>query len=68
MLSLVLILADSFRNTIHRLYGNNPVAHHVNHIFPTKIPCRLVFYIKEMKFALSILYVINRVFLANKVL
>ena len=55
VLFAVLIPADSFWNTVDGLYGTSPVARHADCMFWTEIPCRLVFCIKEIKSALSIL-------------
>ncbi len=54
--------------TTKGLYRISPIARHTDCIFWELIPCSQAFYIKEMKLALSRLYIINRVFSANNVL
>lgn len=54
--------------TMEGLYGISPIAYYTNCIFWELIPYCQVSYIKEMKSALSRLYVISWVFSANNVL
>ena len=53
----------SFWNTTVGLYGISSVARQADSIFREILPCRLAFCINEIKLALSILYVVKRVFL-----
>ena len=55
VLFAVLVSVDSFWNTEDELYCTCPAARHADRMFSTEIPCRLAFYIKEIKSTLSIL-------------
>ena len=61
-------LVDILSKTMEELYGISHVARYADCIFWGVIPCCQIFCINEMKSALLMLYVINRVFLASNVL
>ncbi len=61
-------LADILSKTKEGLYRISHVARNPDYISWVIIPCCRAFCIKEMKSALSMLYVVNRVFSADNVL
>ena len=61
-------LADIMSKTKEKLYEIRPVACHADCVFRVGIPWCWAFCNKKMKLALSIFYVVNRVFSADKVL
>ena len=62
------LLVDILSKTMKELYWISSVACNVNCIFREVIPYYWIFYIKKMKSALLILYVINNVFSASNIL
>lgn len=54
--------------TMNELYKIRPIAHHNNYIYQELIFYCQALYNKKIKSALSRLYIINRVFLANNIL
>ena len=62
------LLVDILSKTMKELYWISLVAYNANCIFREVIPYYWIFYIKKMKSALLILYVINSIFSASNIL